>query len=255
MIKKIFTCVLFFLLASTIYAHSCDELNVSGAIDWRPVAYLDGKIKRGFAYDVIKMIGKDMNISITIQKENYPWKRMLDQVKFGELDAVTGIYWTQERSKKYYFSEPFAKVENVIFVKKGKEFPFEKFEDLIGRQGGNVLGGAIGGGFDEFKKKYLNIQEVPHNKMSFQKLILDRIDYIPLNYFEGIGLIKELGLVDKISILPKPLTSSPLRIAFSKKSPCVNLLLKINEIIQCRKKDGSIDRLIDESLKKTIIKK
>jgi polar amino acid transport system substrate-binding protein len=233
-------------------AHACEKLYVSGATDWRPVAYLvkNTRERRGFAYDVIQMIGKELKIPIILQKEIKPWKRILFEVKEGYIDVVAGIYWTKERSKIYQFSVPFAHIKNVIFVKKGKEFPYEKFEDLIGKTGGNVLGGAIGGGFDEFRKKHLKVQEVSSQTQSFKKLMVDRIDYIPLNYFEGIELIKELGLTEQVSILPKPLTSSPLYIAFSKKSSCISLLPKINEIIRRRQNDGSIDRIIYKYIKK-----
>jgi len=85
--------------------------------------------------------------------------------------------------------------------------------------------------------------------MSFQKMMLDRIDYIPLSYFEGMELVSELGLTDQVTILPNPLTSSPLHIAFSRKSSCVGLVPDVNSIIQALKADGTIDRLIHEYIK------
>jgi len=248
-LKTVMILNVFLFVALSFPVRACERLRVSGAMDWRPVAYIDPETRelRGFAYDVIRLVGRELALPLEFKK-NVPWKRLLLLMEFGKLDVMTGIFKTGERAGKFHFSVPFANIEHVVFVKKGREFPFDTFDDLIGRTGGNVLGGAIGGGFDEFRKKHnLIIQEVSDNRQSFKKLMADRIDYVPLNYFEGINLIEELGLTGKIVALPKPLSSSPLCIALSKETSCQSLLPDINGILQRLKADGTIDRLIAES--------
>lgn len=223
----------------------CEQLVISGATTWYPFAFTDenSNAKRGLAYELITEIGQKLDIPIMIQVDSYPWKRVLAQLKKGDIDAVTGIFWTEKRAEEYVFSEPIVGVENVIFVKKGQEFEFNTFDDLIGKTAGNVLGGAFGGGFDEFLEDKLSITRVGSHHQYFNMLMLGRIDYIPLTYKSGIRIAKKLGIENDIAVLPKPLSKTAIRIAFSKASTCKNLLPKVNVAIQQLKADGTVNKL------------
>ncbi len=245
--KNIFVWCVYVCLSVSLPVWACDTLRVSGATNWWPVAYLDTETKElmGFTYDVIHMVGQELDLPVVLPAQELPWSRSLAYLEDGQLDMVAGIYWTEERAEKFLFTEPFTNIERAIFVKNGHEFFFERLEDLIGKTGGIVRGSATGGTFDAFRIQHnLNIEEVDDNTQSFKKLVARRIDYIPLSYYSGVRIINDLGLTKQVVTLPHPFELSPLRIALSKQSSCADLVSQINDLLKRFQDDGTIERLI-----------
>lgn len=226
----VFTIIVLGLLTNNALA--CTHPKIGGSSDWYPFAYFDRQQNqvKGAAYKFAAQLAKHMKWQPIYPDRYTPWSRSVKQLKSGELDIIVGIYNTQQRRAFMAFSKPYIHITTNIYVKKGNTFKFEKIDDLVGKLGGKVLGGAAGGGIDDHPL-ILRFIEVHTREQLFNMLIRERIDYIPFTDMEAEPLIKSLGLRDKIDKLPTPLAKTPVTIAVSKKSDCLEYLPQINLFI------------------------
>ncbi len=252
MLKKItvFCVMVSACLTSIGNAQACQVLRVGGTDDWQPVATINKKTgePEGIAHDFAKIVGERLNIPVELDA-TLPWKRMLHYLENGKIDMTAALYRTQDREVLYQFTSPYFENEARVFVVKGKEFSFEKLEDLIGRVGGAMLG-SYGEEFDAFAKQHkLKLERVKSMKQLTQKLLLGRNDYFILDYLNGMLFFKEAGLQGQIIALPHPVSTSAVHIALSRQSPCLALVPQINAVIETSKQDGTLQAIIDRYIK------
>ena len=185
-------------------AYSGDVLIASGHPDWPPFAWKEGDKIIGIGAELTEIIFKDLGIKVN-SKAKGNWIRALREAELGRVDVIIGCYITDQR-KTYldYPSIPFMDDENVVWVWKGKTFPFEKWEDLIGKQGVAALGESYGQAFDTFIEEKLNVMRVPHNKKVFQLLEHGRVDYYPFSLYAGKIQVKKYGYEGRVEHLPMP---------------------------------------------------
>ncbi len=224
----------------------------TGAADWLPLAYKnpESSENKGVAYDVAKLVADELSIPLDVQHP--PWSRMLLQLANGELDMALALYWNKERSKKYVYTQPYLNNEARIFVKKGREFAYGKFEDLMDRQGIIPAGSSFGEAFDAFVKNNappLLLSHMRSNKDNMAKMVmLERADYFIQDYLDGMIYLKSRGLDDTIVPLPTPLSENQVHFALSRNSPCIHLAPKINEIIQRLRQQGIVEEITNDHI-------
>jgi PAS domain S-box-containing protein len=71
----------------------------------------------GFDIDIIKAIGKEINMDISIKPGN--WFMVKKEIEQGKLDMVAGMYYLPDRAEKVNFSMPYIIITHSIFVKEG----------------------------------------------------------------------------------------------------------------------------------------
>jgi polar amino acid transport system substrate-binding protein len=231
-----------------VNAQECSVLRAAGNTGWMPVSYInkDTNEHEGIAHDLIKIIGKRLNIPIIIDAK-LPWNRMLRNLNEGIMDMSVAIYWTKERAEKYVYTESYFVNEARVFVQKGKEFPFKQFEDLIGLTGGIPSGGTFGGKFDRFAKEHhLKLEGVKTKEQRVEKLLLGRNDYFINDYLDATLYLKLNGGQEKIVALPHPVSTTKVYFAVSQKSSCVQHVSRINLIIKEAKQDGTLQAIINK---------
>jgi ABC-type amino acid transport substrate-binding protein len=169
------------------------------------------------------------DLNIPYRSYILPWKRQLHSLKNGQLDLILTLYWTNGREKIYDLTIPYTQKDVFIYVKTGKEFVFEKWEDLIGKSAVISLGTSKGEKFDKFMLKNLTVEETVNLTASVKMLKLGRVDYLIGGDSSTYNAIKELGFEGKIKALPKPLVIQNLHMAISKKSQYRKYLSQINK--------------------------
>lgn len=236
---------LFCLISQSLVAQSCDELSVAGSDQWIPFAYTTGdngsQKPAGIAYEVTKLIGKELGIPVKISV-GIPWARIELMLGNGSLDMLAGNYWNQERAIKWIITESFAEDDVRVFVKKGRTFPFHELTDLIGKRGIMPRAVSFGQKFDAFKSN-LNLESVQLHQQMIAMLQLDRTDYAILPLFSGISTIKHLGHHGEIIPLETPINVNTVHLSLSRESPCAKLTDKINQVIRKLKTDGTIQTI------------
>ncbi|MHB1404355.1 MAG: transporter substrate-binding domain-containing protein [Desulfitobacteriaceae bacterium] len=106
-------------------------IRVAGDNNFPPFEYLsDSGVYEGFNVDILNAI----SIETGIKLEYHPmsWNEALEALTAGEVDAIQGMKYSQEREALYRFSEPYLMSTEAIFVPKENLYIFD-LQDLEGR--------------------------------------------------------------------------------------------------------------------------
>lgn len=252
--KNIFAIVFMILLSGIAYADECDQCKkiiISGNAEYPPLTWQDKKNSEkitGFAIELLEIACKDIGIAVE-GKYVGPWARAQDNVKNGAVDMLGGAYITEER-KTYmdYIIPPFVMDPTVVFVKKGDQFKFDKWEDLIGMKGGAPIGNSYGELFDKFEKEKLTIERVPKLDQAFEKLVAGRNRYVVYGLYPGLAEAEVTGRREQIGYLANSIISEGLYFTISKKSPCN--CEKVKEHLTKKVKEFSDQKLPEQLMEK-----
>jgi len=161
-----------------------------------------------------------------------PWARMLVELEAGNIDVIAPILKTPAREKKLVYTNSWASDRHGIIVHKDNVFDYASLKDLDNLRGVYLNGAAFPHPYRGYIKTNPNLTPV-HSLHSLSKMLdQKRIQYVlaPLgSVFEAIPLHMRDG---RFVILPGSVISTPLYIAFSRKSPCKELIPQLNAYIQ-----------------------
>ena len=220
-------------------------LVASGHPDYPPVMWREGDYIAGVGAEVLKLAFEALDISVDSQFQG-SWRQVLEKAANGQIDAIVGTYMTDEREKYLEFSVPYMKDPVVIFVAKGKAFPFLRYDDLVGKRGTSAVGDSFGPEFDKFIARKLIVTRALTIEDNFNRLLSGDADYFICSKHSGLLEAEKLGISDKIESLLTDATAENLYIALSRKSRFVKYMPDINKKIETLVKDGTVDKLIDE---------
>ena len=247
---KLLATISIFAMPIAGIANDCSHLSVSaGTMEWEPISFRresqDGFY--GLAYDVVNEVARNLNLKLDVKE--MPFKRLLLLLEAGQLDMGLALYKTREREKKYLYSKPYFRNEARVFVKKGREFKFERLEDLVGWNGVAPAGGSFGQRFDSFAKLRLNIYRVHKEpfKDTYHRLILqERKDFFLADYWDGLSSIRKSGLENQIVALDHPVDINEVHFAMGKHSRCIHLLEKIDLVLDHLVQNGAIRQMTEK---------
>lgn len=200
-------------------------------ISWRDPDHPDRII--GVAIEVVEMAFREIHVEVESKYEG-PWERTLFRAKGGTVDIIAGVYLNEER-KTYldYIQPPLMDDPTVVFVMKGREFPFVDWRNLTYRVGGARIGDSFGDEVDALLKEKLTIEWVVNFEQLYRKLEAGRNQYCIYGLYPGLEEAERLGVRDKITPLNPPLVKEGIYIAFTKESPFIkyhdHLARKIRE--------------------------
>jgi len=232
-----------FVLFSAISAFAEQSLTASGHPEYPPVMWRQGDVITGVGPELLKLVFKPFGVAVKCPYKG-DWSTAQSVLKKGAIDALVGVYLTEERKAFMEFSVPFMKDPVVIFVAKGKAFPFEKWDDLIGKKGATTAGDSFGQAFDVFISSKLDVKRSVTVKENFDRLLSGEADYFIFAKYSGEFEAKRLGIADKIESLKKDATVENFYFGFSKKSKVAPLLPKVNAQIAKLVNDGTVEDLI-----------
>jgi polar amino acid transport system substrate-binding protein len=238
--------VVFFLAANFVYAAKI--ILVSGSPEYPPIMWQEGDNIVGVGPEIVKMAFADLGITVN-SKFKGSWTQVEQSIKNGDIDVLAGAFMTAQRKTFMDYSIPYMKDPVVIFVAKGKAFPYKKWDDLIGRKGTTTIGDSFGKTFDQFIFGKLTISRSLKVEGNFNKMLSGEADYFISAMYSGLIEAEKLGISDKIEYLPVYAATEALYIAISKESKFIRYLPQVNEKIEKLIKDGTVDRLIDEKMK------
>lgn len=241
-ILLIFSCLLIFQGT----AGAAGTVRVTGHTDRAPFDWQEGKEIHGAAVEILERIFAELDTEVE-SKYVGPWARALLNLAEGTIDALCGVYITDERRKFAEFSLPFREDRVSIFVWHERPFAFATWDDLRGKTFGDVIGASRGQDFDTWRKENARVDYVKDNVSNMKKLEKGRIDCFVMSHESGLIFIKKYGYAGRIVALPKPVRVHELRYAFSKKSPFVKYLPQVNKRLLEMRADGTIDRIIKEN--------
>ncbi len=114
-------CLFIFLAIQTICFFSIDQAQASAVIHARgddnypPYEYVDEGQPTGFNVEIFRAVADTMGLQATV--ELGPWNEVRSELEEGEIDLVTGMYFSEERAKNVDFSTPHIQVFHTIFIR------------------------------------------------------------------------------------------------------------------------------------------
>ncbi|MFG6490006.1 substrate-binding periplasmic protein [Roseateles sp. BYS78W] len=193
---------------------------IFGDDGYPPVVYLQQGRPQGFLVDVLRRSEAHLHDRFDIQL--MPWKRAYVLALRGQ-GGLIGVSRNQERETLFDFSRPVYNDDIRVVVLKGKAFPFRDLKDLQGRRIGGVSGASYGEQVDAAIRDGVILVDRDIGQVSrLRKLLAGHLDAAFIGNGElGLGWLMssnaELRLHrDEFELLPKPLTSDPLHLAFLK---------------------------------------
>jgi len=231
---------------TSIATETSNKISASGHPEWWPIMWQDNNRIVGAGPDLLTLIAHDLGLELDVLYQG-TWDQVLEKVKQGQVDMLVAAYKTSDREQWMDYSIPYATDPAAIFVKKGRAFPFEKWEDLIGKNGIATVGDSYGQEFDTFMEK-LSVTRVTTAKEAFAALEEERGEYFIFALRSGQKILSETEYAGKFEYLNKIVTEQNFYITISKQSRFTSYLPNINELIQEYRDTGIIDALIKKNM-------
>ncbi|MGL5583428.1 MAG: basic amino acid ABC transporter substrate-binding protein [Cetobacterium sp.] len=238
--KKIFkNLVLFLMLIMSTLAFAKGKLYVGTNAEFPPFEYLDKGEVVGFDIDLVKAIGKKLDMEIVIK--DMAFDGLIPALETNKIDIViAGMTASDERKMAVNFSNPYYTANQVIILNDNNN-DIKTFDDLNGKLVGVMLGftgDVVVSEMKDVKSKkynasYAAIMELQNNKID--AVVLDSetaLNYVKNN--KGLKLAETSGEPEEYAI------------AISKKNS--ELLNKINTALDELKKDGTYETLLKKHM-------
>ncbi|MGL4365315.1 MAG: basic amino acid ABC transporter substrate-binding protein [Cetobacterium sp.] len=238
--KKIFkNLVLFLMLIMSTLAFAKGKLYVGTNAEFPPFEYLDKGEVVGFDIDLVKAIGKKLDMEIVIK--DMAFDGLIPALETNKIDIViAGMTASDERKMAVNFSNPYYTANQVIILNDNNN-DIKTFDDLNGKLVGVMLGftgDVVVSEMKDVKSKkynasYAAIMELQNNKID--AVVLDSetaLNYVKNN--KGLKLAETSGEPEEYAI------------AISKKNS--ELLNKINTALDELKKDGTYEILLKKHM-------
>ncbi len=213
---------------------------------WPPYTYGEPGMEpqRGLAVELMHAVFKRLHVPIRL--ELLPWKRCIMLVRSGQADALMLTVKTNERQQYFYFPEPFFSNSIVFLYRQGDTFSWDTFKDLKKYRLGLVRGSDYSQQFkDAISRERLDVQPVETISQNLDKLLLNRIDATPVLDVVARELIRiNPRFKDKFSFAGKPLKTTEMHMALSRKSKIMNIADQIDTTIKEMKQDGTLKAIM-----------
>ena len=247
--KAFFFWCLMAVAVSPVWAADCESIVVSGNPDYPPLTWREGEEIVGAGVELFKLAAKSAGAQVKSEFVG-PWARVQHQARRGRVDVIVGLYKTEERKEYLNFIEPaYLQDPVVLFVRKGKAFPFAGLADLAKLWGATPEGNSQGAEFDAFARNSALMKYPKTVDEGFQLVLYDRVDYLAHGLYPGLAVAESLGAREHVEALPRYLGAEGMYVAFSKASACLKYFDAIRDAYARLCAEGAADRSMEESLK------
>ncbi len=205
--------------------------------DYPPYEFLDRDGKpAGYNVDLTRAIGDVMGMAVEFRFGT--WSEIRAGLMSGEIDALQGISWSEERAQELDFAPPHAIVHHAIFARRETP-PVATLDELRGKKvivfGGGILDETLtrrGMGADLIRTA------TPADALRL--LSSGQHDYVALALLPGIYITRELRLTNVVPVARRVLAE---RYGYAVKKGNVELLARFNEGLAILKKTGRYDAI------------
>lgn len=163
------------LLVATL---SCSALAATKSIKvatdatWPPMEMVDTSKKIvGFDIDFLNAVAKEAGLAV--EYKNTAWDGIFAGLEAGQYDAIiSSVTITDERKKKYDFSDPYIQIGQILVVPKTNKVS-KKIADLKGKKVGAQIGTT--GAFEIKKNKNVELKTYDEVGLAFEDMAAGRI--------------------------------------------------------------------------------
>lgn len=183
-------------------------------------------------------------MGVPLDVQAVPWKRAVAAIDAGKA-GVGGLYRNEERLRKYDYSDVIFAEELLLYVVKGRSFPYSGMGSLVGKRIGVMRGWSYGDAFDSARNVGIfTAEDVESDAQNFAKLQAGRLDAIVAERESSNMILSSPEYHQKFEALPLPLANNPAFLAFAKSANKKELLVRFNAALAQMKADGSFETMI-----------
>ncbi len=205
-------------------------------------------------YGLIPKIVKEAFLleGVQVSFKFYPWKRAYFNSVHGKVDGTVQWFYSKERERENYYSDPIMEEKVVWFHLKSMVFSWSKLQDLKAYKIGAISGFTYNSEFYKaYSDKQINVEFLSEPEKIFNMLLFKRIHVFPEMIDVGYDTLQKnfpQETVDLFTHHPKPfiVTQNHLLLTRKKKKSPI-LLKKFNKGLRLLKKSGRYDQYITES--------
>ena len=212
------------------------ELHFGGDSAYPPFEFLDERGQpAGFNVDLTKAVAKAMGLKVRIDLG--PWDKEILQLERGKIDALMGMFKTEERDKKFDFSVPYFIGSYAVLVRKDSSIQSiaDVKDKVVVVQFGDL-------GHDYVKENGLGKTIITKSDWAetLKALSAGEGDCAIVFRFQSARLIRELSL-DNLKAVGPPIIQR--KYGFAVREGDTALLSKLNEGLSIIKSNGDYDAI------------
>jgi polar amino acid transport system substrate-binding protein len=215
----------------------------SGHPEWPPIMFQSGSVIDGAGPALLKRILDGAGVTATFPYTG-TWDQVQAKARSGEVDMLVAAYKTTEREGYMLYSDAYTTDPVAIYVARGRAFPFDSWDVLIGKRGIAMVGDSYGQAFDDFAAARLTLTRAATTTEAFTLIASGQGDYFLYSLYAGDDFLKKANMASQFESLPTFVSEENFYITISKNSPFVTQLPRINQEIAKYKADGTINALI-----------
>lgn len=189
----------------------------------------------GFNIDLLHAVAQVMQIPIRVELDT--WNQVRFDLETGQIDGITGMYYSKTRSEHVIFSVPFILVSHSIFVR--DDASFKTLTDLH-NQKILVQAGDIMHDFVRQNNLTQHIIQVENSQIALKHLAAGKGDAALLARLQGLFYVQALGLKNVKTIGP---AIEPTEYCIAVKNGNAALVSQINEGLNIVKNNGTYHKI------------
>lgn len=233
------------VIATAAQGAECTKVVISADSDYAPLHWYDGKRLTGASIEIASRALTALEIPFEVRYVG-PFHRVLKEAESGEVAMVASLKNTPERQQYLAFTTvPLFSNPIAVFVARDRSFSYSGWKDLVGKRGAITMGNQFGGGFDEFLRDNLKVEQAQKAYMNFSKLDTGSIDYLITGYYSGMIYLNQSRQADRFMALKPYVSATDNFIALSKANPCVKYLPRINVQLESMQKRGELQAILE----------
>ena len=201
-----------------------------GTDAWPPFRFVSENAISGIDDDLWQKLAQSMGFEIEYIR--CPWKRCLDMMRTGQIDAMSGLAWREKRAIYIQYTQPaYFRCSTRYYLRKGEENTLKTQQDLNKLNIGMVRGSAYYPSFDN--NTALHKTQMAQESVLLQLLAAQRIDtYIGTDCQADYELAHSQWSNSFTKAPYNPKNHTPLYIGLSKSSKWSTELEQINQNIE-----------------------
>jgi polar amino acid transport system substrate-binding protein len=222
---------------------------------WEPYHYHDQeKVVKGLDIEMMELISAETGCAITYVKGD--WKNLLQSLRKGQIDFLTGASITEKRKEYASFSDGYRTESFRLFVRTGEieKYPGFNMKTLV--DGGFRLGITMGYIYND---EVNTLQDDPANNdkitavttglINFSKLIEGDIDGFLEDPAVGTSSILRQGFDEQIEMHPYVINTGDVHVMFSKNSVDEMTIANFNQALTKIRVNGRHQALMEKYTK------
>ncbi|MGB9840212.1 transporter substrate-binding domain-containing protein [Thermovenabulum sp.] len=246
----IFTLLFIFIILYGIHFCDCtakaDEQKrvyiIGGDVNFPPYEFMmeinGQKVYRGFNVDIMKAIA--LQTGIEIEFRPMIWADAIKALDEGKIDAIQGMKYSEERAKKYEFSDSYITNVSAVFVL--KDSPVVRMTDLVGKKVAVQEGDAA---FQKLQNSNLyELIMVEDQEKAFEMLFSKKVDAVVGNKLVGQYILQQKRKIDMVKLAGQEIDPQAYAIAVRKGN--IELLSIFNKGLYEIKKNGIYDKIYEK---------